>query len=157
MEDDGKLIEVEGRLVGLSGLDALFDEFSSRDMSDAEAIKDELLERVADVLGFAAVLTVAAILGKQICAFGVLQKGLDKISVGIGMVPRGEVGLVFADIGSALMLGGKPVIGMDVFSAVVIMVVITTMMTPPALKWSLSRGARTERSQEAVVEQEEEV
>ncbi len=109
-----------------------------------------------NVLGFAGALTVVAILGKQICGFGVLQKGLDKISVGIGMVPRGEVGLIFADIGSALKLRGVPVIGPDVFSAVVIMVVITTMMTPPALKWSLSRGARADRPGEVVIEQEEE-
>lgn len=98
------------------------------------------------VLEFAAVLTAAAIIGKQICGLGVLQKGLDRISVGIGMIPRGEVGLIFADIGSRLMMGGVAVIAQDTFSAVVIMVVITTMITPPLLKWSLARSARISRS-----------
>ena len=94
------------------------------------------------VLGFAGVLTIAAIAGKQICGLGVLQKGVDKLSVGIGMIPRGEVGLIFAAIGSKLMLDGHPVVQPATFSAVVIMVVITTMITPPLLKWSLGRGSR---------------
>ena len=54
------------------------------------------------VLGFAALLSVAAIVGKMICAFGVVEKGLDRISVAVGMVPRGEVGLIFAGIGASL-------------------------------------------------------
>ena len=93
------------------------------------------------VLGFAGTLTIAAIFGKQICSLGVLQKGVDRLSVGIGMVPRGEVGLIFAAIGSKLMLNGQPVVQPATFSAVVIMVVITTMITPPVLKWSLGRGS----------------
>jgi Kef-type K+ transport system membrane component KefB len=92
------------------------------------------------VLGFAALLSVAAIIGKMICALGVLEKGLDKISVAVGMVPRGEVGLIFANIGLALVLHGQAVINSSVYSAVVIMVIITTLITPPALKWTLARG-----------------
>ncbi|MCE5314158.1 MAG: cation:proton antiporter [Armatimonadota bacterium] len=95
-----------------------------------------------EVIGFAAVLTLAAIVGKQICGLGILQKGLDRLSVGVGMIPRGEVGLIFASIGSKLILDGKPVVGHATFSAVVIMVVVTTMITPPALKWSLARRVK---------------
>ncbi|MBI3986992.1 MAG: cation:proton antiporter [Lentisphaerae bacterium] len=91
------------------------------------------------VLGLAAALTVAAIVGKQACAFGVLGKGIDRLSVGIGMIPRGEVGLIFANIGLALTVGGQRIISEATFSAVVVMVIVTTMVTPPALKWSLSR------------------
>lgn len=100
-----------------------------------------------DVLGFATALTVAAIIGKQVCGFGVLQKGLDRLSVGIGMIPRGEVGLIFAAIGCQLRLNGHPVIDPATFSAVVIMVVITTVVTPPALKWSVTRGTRRKKLQ----------
>jgi Kef-type K+ transport system membrane component KefB len=53
------------------------------------------------VLGFAILLSVAAILGKMICAGGVLERGLDRISIAVGMVPRGEVGLIFAGIGAS--------------------------------------------------------
>jgi Kef-type K+ transport system membrane component KefB len=94
------------------------------------------------VLGFALLLTAAAILGKMICAGGVLERGLDRTSIAVGMVPRGEVGLIFAGIGASLMLRGRPVISVSIFSAVVIMVIFTTLMTPPVLKYTLARGDR---------------
>ncbi len=94
----------------------------------------------ANILGFAAVLTIFAILGKQVCSLGVWDKTLNKKAIGIGMIPRGEVGLIVANIGRGLKSSdGTPVISADTFSATVIMVVITTMITPPALKWSLER------------------
>jgi Kef-type K+ transport system membrane component KefB len=98
-----------------------------------------------EVLGFAAVLTLAAIVGKQVCALGVLERGLNRTAVGLGMIPRGEVGLIFAGIGATLMLPDAqgvphPVIGAAAFGAVIIMVVLTTLFTPPVLKWSLMRS-----------------
>jgi hypothetical protein len=64
------------------------------------------------------------------------------------MVPRGEVGLIFASIGMSLSVGGKPVFSGATYSAIVAMVAVTTMLTPSALKWSLrrfeSRGRRSE-------------
>jgi len=96
----------------------------------------------SSILGFALALTFVAILGKQACALAVLEKGLDRISVGIGMIPRGEVGLIFASIGAALMLSGSPVVSSSTYSAVVIMVILTTVVTPPLLKVSLARGDR---------------
>lgn len=101
-----------------------------------------------EVLGLAGLLTVAAIIGKQVCSLGAYRKGLDRISIGIGMVPRGEVGLIFANIGIGLYLAGERLIDEAIFSAVVIMVIVTTMATPPALKWSLSRGSRSQEPTE---------
>jgi Na+:H+ antiporter len=54
------------------------------------------------------------------------------------------VGLIFAGIGATLMLPdangvSEPVINSATFGAVVIMVIITTLVTPPALKWGLGR------------------
>jgi Na+:H+ antiporter len=94
-----------------------------------------------EVLGFAALLSLAAILGKMICAAGVLEKGLDRLSVAVGMVPRGEVGLIFAGLGAQLLLHGERVISPPIFAAVVVMVIATTLITPPALKLTLARGA----------------
>lgn len=96
------------------------------------------------LLGFAAVLTLAAIMGKQLCSLGVTERGLNRIAIGFGMIPRGEVGLIFAGIGATLMLPNVegvmgPVIGPNVFSVVVMMVIITTLITPPALKWAMAR------------------
>jgi Kef-type K+ transport system membrane component KefB len=92
------------------------------------------------VLGLAAALCAAAIVGKQLAMLGVLEKGLDRLSVGIGMIPRGEVGLIFANLGLTLMLGGERIVAPTTFSAVVVMVIVTTLITPPLLKWSLNRG-----------------
>ncbi len=94
-----------------------------------------------EVLVLAGLLTVAAIIGKQLCALGGLGTRLDSISIGIGMIPRGEVGLIFANIGLGLALDGEPVIDRGTYSAVVIMVMVTTLVTPPLLQWSLARGA----------------
>jgi Kef-type K+ transport system membrane component KefB len=94
-----------------------------------------------ELLGFALCLTIAAIIGKQICGLGVLERGLDRIAVGLGMIPRGEVGLIFASIGASLMLHGKPVIDSATYGVVVIMVVLTTLATPPLIKWRFNRLA----------------
>jgi len=91
------------------------------------------------VWGLAGTLTIAAIIGKQVCAFGVTEKGLNKSAVGLGMIPRGEVGLIFANEGRKLVANGIPVIDDGTFSAIVVMVMVTTMVTPPLLKWSLTK------------------
>ena len=93
-----------------------------------------------EILGLAAVLTLAAVVGKQACALGALGSRLDWLSIGIGMIPRGEVGLIFANIGLTLVVRGEHIIDAATYSAVVIMVMLTTLITPPALKWSLARG-----------------
>jgi Kef-type K+ transport system membrane component KefB len=95
-----------------------------------------------EILGFALVLTLVAILGKQACSLGVLGRGVNRLAVGLGMIPRGEVGLIFAGIGATLWLpaanGARvPVVDAATFGAVVIMVLVTTLVTPPALKWAL--------------------
>ena len=89
------------------------------------------------VLGIATGLTLAAIVGKQVCAYGALGSGLNRVSIGIGMIPRGEVGLIFASIGRSLKVVDGPT-----FSAIVIMVIVTTLVTPPLLKIVLARWDR---------------
>ena len=103
-----------------------------------------------DILGFAVMLTIAAIVGKQVCGLAVVDRGVNRLAVGLGMIPRGEVGLIFAGIGATLMLPAsngviEPVISAATFGAVVIMVIITTLVTPPSLKWSLARKPRAKR------------
>lgn len=100
------------------------------------------LETFADVsiLGLALGLTVAALIGKQVCGAVVRDPAISKMSIGFGMIPRGEVGLIFAAIGKSLTFNGEPIIDSGTFSAVVIMVILTTLATPPLLKWSLSKN-----------------
>jgi Kef-type K+ transport system membrane component KefB len=95
-----------------------------------------------EVWGLAAAITAMAILGKQVCAFGVREKGLNRLAVGLGMIPRGEVGLIFANEGRKLVANGHAVVDAGTYSAVVVMVMVTTMVTPPLLKWSLVRRPR---------------
>jgi Kef-type K+ transport system membrane component KefB len=90
-------------------------------------------------IGLAAALTLVAIVGKQAASLGVIRKGIDRFSIGIGMIPRGEVGLIFANVGLKLMHGSTPIMTTAMFSSVVTMVIATTLVTPPALKWSLGR------------------
>jgi Kef-type K+ transport system membrane component KefB len=85
------------------------------------------------VVTMAAGLLVAAIVGKVACGF-VAGHGANRLAIGIGMLPRGEVGLIFAAIGK-----GLGVISDALFSAVVLMVIVTTLATPPLLKFVLLR------------------
>ncbi len=85
----------------------------------------------------AAALTLAAIAGKIVSGLAA-GSGVDRLTVGIGMMPRGEVGLIFASIGR-----GLGVVSDAMFSAVVIMVLLTTLLAPPLLKFSLARSQRT--------------
>lgn len=91
------------------------------------------------VATLATALVVIAIVGKLVAGFGALGKGLDRLSIGVGMIPRGEVGLIFASIGMQLTVKGEKVVDQQIFSAVVVMVIVTTMITPPVLKWTLNR------------------
>lgn len=88
----------------------------------------------AEVWLFASGLIVAAIIGKLVSGI-VAGRGLNRLAIGIGMLPRGEVGLIFAAIGK-----GLGVIDSQLFSSIVLMVVITTVIAPSMLKWSLRRG-----------------
>jgi Kef-type K+ transport system membrane component KefB len=85
------------------------------------------------VLLLAGALFAAAVVGKLACALGVRDRGVDRLAVGIGMVPRGEVGFVFAGIGTSLTLAGEPVVSPSVFAAAVLVVLGTTLVTPLAL------------------------
>lgn len=86
------------------------------------------------VLGFAALITLVAVVGKQICGLGVLERGVDRIIIGVGMIPRGEVGLIFAGLGATLMLHGRPLLPPAIFSALILMIMLSTFITPPLLK-----------------------
>ncbi len=96
-------------------------------------------------------LTIVAIIGKLVCGFGVREPGLNKLAVGLGMIPRGEVGLIFAKEGQRLTKpDGSEVIDAGTFSAIVVMVMVTTMVTPPLLKWAMMRNGKSEATNSGV-------
>jgi Kef-type K+ transport system membrane component KefB len=61
---------------------------------------------------------------------------LNHLAIGVGMVPRGEVGLIFAEIGRS-----RGILSSEVFSAILIMVIFTTFLVPPLLKPIFARSA----------------
>ncbi|MGI9038520.1 MAG: cation:proton antiporter [Gemmatimonadota bacterium] len=82
------------------------------------------------------ILTVIAIIGKLVSGLAVRREDTSKLLVGVGMVPRGEVGLIFASIGlTAGILSGS------VYSAILIMVILSTFVVPPVLKVLFARKA----------------
>ena len=107
---------------------------------------NEFIEGGAKLWPMALTFTGLAVLGKMVCSFAVLEKGVNKVAVGVGMIPRGEVGLIFAAVGATLLRyepeSGEvvQVITPTTFAAIVFMVIVTTVVTPPLLKWSLNRG-----------------
>jgi Kef-type K+ transport system membrane component KefB len=75
-------------------------------------------------------LILVAILGKVITGFTVLgNPDLNKLAIGVGMIPRGEVGLVFAGVGSA-----SGALSEATEAAIIVMVIATTFVAPPLLR-----------------------
>ncbi|MBD3887309.1 cation:proton antiporter [Phormidium tenue FACHB-886] len=128
------------------------------DETDARSELDELVKPIADMLvpiffvtvGAKADLSVlnptvpenraglliavfllgVAIVGKVVTGWAVFgQPGINRLAIGVGMIPRGEVGLVFAGIGSASGVIDKPL-----EAAIIIMVILTTFLAPPFLR-----------------------
>jgi Kef-type K+ transport system membrane component KefB len=89
-------------------------------------------------LVFFAILLVIAIVGKVVgCSLGASLAGIgrrDSFIVGIGMIPRGEVGLIAASIGLAAGLVTR-----DIYSQTVVLVLITTLITPALLRYAFPR------------------
>ena len=81
-------------------------------------------------LVIASFLVVVAIIGKVITGFTVFgQDGINRLAIGVGMIPRGEVGLVFAGVGAA-----SGVLSESLDAAIIVMVIFTTFVAPPLLR-----------------------
>lgn len=94
------------------------------------------------ILVLGAVLILCALAGKLACALGVAVRGVNRLAVGIGMIPRGEVGLIFAGVGASLTLQGQPLLSQGAFSAIVLMVLVTTLVAPVGLRLAFRRGGQ---------------
>ena len=99
-----------------------------------------------EVLGIAAGLMVVAVIGKLVAAVGVFGSPGDKWLIGLGMIPRGEVGLIFATIGL-----NEGILGKNLYAALLLVVLLTTLMTPPLLRWRLGQVRAGRRRQPEAV------
>ncbi|NLQ04828.1 cation:proton antiporter [Cylindrospermopsis raciborskii MVCC19] len=87
-------------------------------------------------LVMATFLITIAIIGKVITGLAVFgQPGINRLAIGVGMIPRGEVGLVFAGVGAASGVLSKPL-----GAAIIMMVIITTFLAPPLLRVVFPQG-----------------
>ncbi len=98
-------------------------------------------------LVIAAFLIVVAIIGKLVTGWAVFGKEkINRLAIGIGMIPRGEVGLVFAGIGAASGVLDKPL-----QAAIIIMVILTTFIAPPLLRFAFQEEEEVVEAVDATV------
>jgi Kef-type K+ transport system membrane component KefB len=86
------------------------------------------------VLAIALIFSTVAIIGKVAAAAGALGTNSDKLVIGFGMLPRGEVGLIFATIG--LKVGA---LNEEMYGSILFVVLLTTLLAPPLLRWRLGK------------------
>ena len=91
----------------------------------------------ARVIGVALILSAVAIISKIAAASGAIGSRGDKWTIGFGMLPRGEVGLIFASIG--LSVGA---LSEELYGSVLVVVLVTTLVAPPLLRWRLGTQAQ---------------
>lgn len=99
-------------------------------------------------LGIGTVFILTGSIGKVIgCGFGAKLSGFEgkkALQIGIGMVPRAEVAIIIANLGIQM-----EIIGQNELAAVILMVLVTTLITPSLLKWSFDEQSDAEKSAKA--------
>jgi Kef-type K+ transport system membrane component KefB len=99
------------------------------------------------LLGLVLVLTVLAILTKLVGGLvGSFPLGRwHSLAVGLGMSPRGEVGIVVAALGLTLTnAAGQPIIGEETYAVLLAAIILTTLVAPILLQWAIPRVPRGE-------------
>ncbi|MEM8544014.1 MAG: cation:proton antiporter [Cyanobacteria bacterium P01_H01_bin.119] len=108
------------------------------------SVLNPLVPENREGLVIASFLVVIAIIGKVVAGFAVFGKpGINRLAIGVGMVPRGEVGLVFAGVGSA-----SGVLSESLDAAIIVMVIMTTFLAPPLLRIVFKEPSDTDTATE---------
>jgi Kef-type K+ transport system membrane component KefB len=92
-------------------------------------------------LGLALLLALLGLVGKFVAGYGA-GRGLRAAVVGWGMVPRGEVGLIFVAAGAQLRLNGGPLLTQEVQAGIIGALLLTTLAGPLGLGWVLARPGK---------------
>ncbi len=91
-------------------------------------------------------LTLVAIVGKLVAGYAAFGRPMRKLVIGVGMVPRGEVGLIFAQLGLSAGL-----LSSGLYSSVALMVMVTTFVAPPALRALLAKSGQSPEDAESAL------
>ncbi len=94
------------------------------------------------IWGFSLTLLVAAIVGKLVGAFFIRESWTARWVIGMAMIPRGEVGLIFAELGRV-----SGIFNNEIYAGMVIVIALTTLLPPFIMKWFYGRYG--DRLQEA--------
>ncbi len=90
------------------------------------------------IISAALILTLVAILGKLVCGWCFTSNTpINRMIIGVGMIPRGEVGLIFATVGKSI-----GVVNDEMFAITVIMVILTTLIPPPILSYLIKKAEK---------------
>jgi Kef-type K+ transport system membrane component KefB len=77
---------------------------------------------------------ILAVLGKTVCGMACKGQGVDRLGIGLGMIPRGEVGLIFAAFGLQ-----QRIVSPEIYSILIFVVLLTTILGPLLLKFRIRR------------------
>ena len=91
-----------------------------------------------DVFGYGIGLSILGFIGKYVSALGAIGKGMNTSIIGLGMVPRGEVGLIFVAVATATF---SEIIGQEIIASIVWMVINTTIIAPILLSRILKKSS----------------
>ena len=95
----------------------------------------------AGAIGLATTLSVVAIAARLCSGWAAAGTRADKWQIGIGMIPRGEMGLIFAGIGLAGFGSTIGLLSQELYGAVIVAVLVSTIVTPPLLRLRLDTSA----------------
>ena len=94
----------------------------------------------AEGLWIASFLIIIAVVGKVAAGYFIPAAELNRLAIGLGMIPRGEVGLVFVGIGASV-----DILSSTLTAAVILTVVVTTLIAPVLLPWALPNNIASEQ------------
>lgn len=90
---------------------------------------------------FSLTLFVLAVAGKMLGAFLIRERALTRVAIGLAMIPRGEVGLIFAELGRA-----SGILNHEIYAALVLVIAMTTLLPPFVMKVFYARYDRRVRA-----------
>jgi Kef-type K+ transport system membrane component KefB len=94
----------------------------------------------AFVWGLSGSLLLIAVAGKLVSGYLIKEPRLQQAIIGLSMIPRGEVGLIFAQLGYA-----NGILDAQIYAALLIVIALTTVVPPFIIKWLYQREASTSR------------
>ncbi len=82
------------------------------------------------IWGFSLTIFVLSVIGKMIGPFFIKETIYSRLAIGMAMVPRGEIGLIFAELGKI-----SGILNNEVHAAMIIVIILTTLLSPFVMKW----------------------